>query len=1549
MYYGEHTVSRQLPRQLLQRIHVGSNVCMIGIAKILQQIDFAVHRPDSNPLERSSESVRRMDAKNEMAKALKPSINRILGARVDGSHARPKSLGPCAPSNPNDCRTNFPSAKPSMKNATLPAKGVVLDGSPVPVSRSKFYVEDSPLAPKILPKLHLLEGEKVMDTPTTNVTYVGPYDEPISGDLLITNYRLYFSSSEAARPLLFDVPLGEIKKIEKCGKVGSRGDFSYGIDIYCADMRNLRFACRRDYHSRRSVYETLQTYAFPKSHKMDVFAFDNRERFISDGWEVFNVEREFHRMGLPNRQWTFTHLNESYKLCGTYPKVLVVPSSTNDEELLAVASFRSRRRLPVLSWIDPDGQTTIIRCSQPLVGVQGKRSRLDEAYIQRIRDANDLCSRLTIMDARPTVNAKANKALGGGYESEDCYQSADVFFLDIHNIHVMRESLRKVKDMVFPWIDESRYLAELAATSWLEHVKCVMSGAVRVVERVHSGRCSCIIHCSDGWDRTAQLTSLSMLLLDPYYRTLEGFQVLIEKEWLSFGHKFSQRIGHGDDKHADANRSPVFLQWIDCIWQIMNQFPYAFEFNESLLIFILDHLYSCRFGTFLCNNEQEREDVHLKMKTVSIWSYVNANREKFESPDFYPESQQPRVLIPVASLRHIRLWSNYYCRWNVLFTERSFDTDTTLEMTSTKSLLERKLGQFLRSRKTKTYVPVLFEKERKKWRVYFLTAQYFSCQLNPLVRMGGNARNMDITFFKAHGEDAKRRAMPLEENLGKYGRMHEKNPTAIPCTSLGKAEPLDYVVQKTDTMNSIAAKFGLTPSELAKVNRLSSRYVVLPGQTLKIPRTSSNLDIVCMHIESVSAGGDGDAREGLRSPEAEQTESLETRLLPEPTGRHSTRELDEMDRECLEKFFKINVRHISDGQGVVEGVLLITPNAVMFDPNVSDPLVIENGTEAYGIIVPKESVANSAIFFDFSPTICKTGEDASVNSSETPENIKPFYQASSSCHPKLLRLLYPRGSFLVLPDRGLSPRELLKSISSDERLADPPTLPKRSPSHPTSLARQESRKQNVLKRLSNPLQWIDSRNSTESLTSPNASTPISSSLTSPTTPGATGSAGNVLTRIFTSVAKAPEELGHAVLDPIMALSLGSGSQAMDIVARVPLRSQSSDAGNWKKMENSRSEAKGRVKYRNMMSMEDKPELFASFDSQWWPVISYGVRKIMPEYWFLVPQSRVKDLYQFLLIWMPDSYGEINHEYLFEREMDLAEEELIYTEGSMGSNGGVDDESGEFSKLHMGDLKESWEMMKAPYAQLCSLMRTKSSKSNLLKHAFQIDAYETNVLSGWSSQVVSASEDEVQHALYGSNTDDDFIPELVGESEIFNSTQRKHLIRVIPARCQGICARQVFGALLSDAPSIQDHFYGTGESFLFTFTPLRTNEKPGAFIGDDGEFKQEPIFEVDETVGVSEMLEEEIVMKKDMSDASVSDCAKSKEEHFRVFKWSGENQFFIRCHPDSLAVGAGDGHFGLLLDGDLNKGRTDECMTFRNSILSSDNDFVIRTVECWSFD
>ncbi|MXQ98633.1 hypothetical protein E5288_WYG002659 [Bos mutus] len=491
------------------------------------------------------------------------------------------------------------------------------------------------------------------------VIYICPFNGPIKGRVYITNYRLYLRSLETDSALILDVPLGVISRIEKMGGATSRGENSYGLDITCKDLRNLRFALKQEGHSRRDMFEILTRYAFPLAHSLPIFAFLNEEKFNVDGWTVYNPVEEYRRQGLPNHHWRITFINKCYKLCDTYPALLVVPYRASDEDLRRVATFRSRNRIPVLSWIHPENKTVIVRCSQPLVGMSGKRNKEDERYLDVIRETNRQVNKLTIYDARPNVNAVANKATGGGYESDDVYHNAELFFLDIHNIHVMRESLKKVKDIVYPNVEESHWLSSLESTHWLEHIK---ARAIQVADRVSSGKSSVVVHCSDGWDRTAQLTSLAMLMLDSFYRSIEGFEILVQKEWISFGHKFASRIGHGDKNHADADRSPIFLQFIDCVWQMSKQFPTAFEFNERFLITILDHLYSCRFGTFLYNCESAREKQKVTERTVSLWSLINSNKDKFKNPFYTKEIN--RVLYPVASMRHLELWVNYYIRWN---------------------------------------------------------------------------------------------------------------------------------------------------------------------------------------------------------------------------------------------------------------------------------------------------------------------------------------------------------------------------------------------------------------------------------------------------------------------------------------------------------------------------------------------------------------------------------------------------------------------------------------------------------------------------------------------------------------------------------------------------------------------------------------------------------------------------------------------------------------------------------------------------------------------
>ena len=538
----------------------------------------------------------------------------------------------------------------------------------------------------------LIGGEKVVASISSkDVSCLSPYFGAIRGTLHVTNYRLYFKSTDTlpasatltaanvsingspstigqgmsnlSGNFIIDLPLGFVSRIEKMGGSTSKGENSYGIELTCKDVRNYRFAHSRENHSRRDVFEKLQQYAFPINNKLPMFAFDYKEKYQTNGWQVYEPIAEYQRLGSITETWKITKINENYELCDSYPAILVVPSAASEDDLRQVAQFRSRGRIPVLSWLHPESQASLTRCSQPMVGVSGRRSREDERYVQMIMDANAQSHKIYIMDARPSANAVANKARGGGYENEDFYQNAEVVYLDIPNIHTVRESWKKLKELCHPGLNEQKWHSNLEATQWLDHIRAIMNGALKIADKIENHKTSTIVHCSDGWDRTSQLTSLAMIMLDPYYRTLKGFEVLIEKEWISFGHKFLQRIGHGDERHSDTDRSPIFLQFIDCVWQIMQQFPTVFEFNEHFLITCVDNSYSCLFGTFLCNSEHQKMRENIKSKTVSLWSMVNSNLSEYINP-LYSEQTINHVIFPLASPRRLEFWTSYYCRWN---------------------------------------------------------------------------------------------------------------------------------------------------------------------------------------------------------------------------------------------------------------------------------------------------------------------------------------------------------------------------------------------------------------------------------------------------------------------------------------------------------------------------------------------------------------------------------------------------------------------------------------------------------------------------------------------------------------------------------------------------------------------------------------------------------------------------------------------------------------------------------------------------------------------
>ena len=60
-------------------------------------------------------------------------------------------------------------------------------------------------------------------------------------------------------------------------------------------------------------------------------------------------------------------------------------------------------------------------------------------------------------------------------------------------------------------------------------------------------------------------------------------------------------------------------------------------------------------------------------------------------------------------------------------------------------------------------------------------------------------------------------------------------------------------------------------------------------------------------------------------------------------------------------------------QGVVSGVLLITPQTLMFNPCVSDHLVIERGRDAYLIRKPLKAISRLIFFQDIAAMV--TGDE----------------------------------------------------------------------------------------------------------------------------------------------------------------------------------------------------------------------------------------------------------------------------------------------------------------------------------------------------------------------------------------------------------------------------------------------------------------------------------------------------------------------------------------------------------------------------------------------
>lgn len=158
-----------------------------------------------------------------------------------------------------------------------------------------------------------------------------------------------------------------------------------------------------------------------------------------------------------------------------------------------------------------------------------------------------MATRSFTSSTRSQMAAAANSAQGKGTEDPRNYPNSELHFCDIANIHAVRSSFASLASVCQPGQEResSGWLFQLRNTFWFLHLSNILSTSQEICRYLCQSD-SVMIHCSDGWDRTPQLTAMVQLLLDPYYRTVRGLLCLIEKEWCSFGHMFRYRYGQGE-------------------------------------------------------------------------------------------------------------------------------------------------------------------------------------------------------------------------------------------------------------------------------------------------------------------------------------------------------------------------------------------------------------------------------------------------------------------------------------------------------------------------------------------------------------------------------------------------------------------------------------------------------------------------------------------------------------------------------------------------------------------------------------------------------------------------------------------------------------------------------------------------------------------------------------------------------------------------------------------------------------------------------------------
>ncbi|XP_021798247.1 oxidation resistance protein 1 isoform X5 [Papio anubis] len=749
---------------------------------------------------------------------------------------------------------------------------------------------------------------------------------------------------------------------------------------------------------------------------------------------------------------------------------------------------------------------------------------------------------------------------------------------------------------------------------------------------------------------------------------------------------------------------------------------------------------------------------------------------------------------------------------------------------------------------------------------------------------------------------------------------------------------IEYTVESRDSLNSIALKFDTTPNELVQLNKLFSRAVVT-GQVLYVPDPE--------YVSSVESSPSLSPISPLSptSSEAEFDKTTNPDVHPKETTPSSTftgirparvvSSTSEEEEAFTEKFLKINCKYITSGKGTVSGVLLVTPNNIMFDPHKTDPLVQENGCEEYGIMCPMEEVMSAAMYKEILDSkikeslpieidqlsgrdFCHSKKMTGSNTEEIDSRIRDAGNDSASTAPRsteesLSEDVFTESELSPIREELVSSDELQQDKSSgassesvqtvNQTEVESPTVKSEStgtPGHSRSDTEHSTNEVGTLchktdlnnlemaikegDQIADNFQGISGpkedstnikgnsdqdfflhENSLHQEGSKKENMPCGETAEFKQKQTVKGKQGKEQNRDSETEV---EELRKLWKTHTMQQTKQQRENIQQVSQKEAKHKITSADGH---IESSALlKEKRRHRLHKFLCLRVGKPMRKTFVSQASATMQqYAQRDKKHEYWFAVPQERTDHLYAFFIQWSPEIYAEDTGEY--------AREPGFIVVKKIEESETIEDSSNQAAA-------REWE--------ITTREDINSKQVAPVKADLESESFRPNLSDPSELLLPDQIEKLTKHLP----------PRTIGYPWTLvygtgkHGTSLKTLYRTMTGLDTPVLMvikdsdGQVFGALASEPFKVSDGFYGTGETFVFTFCP-----------------------------------------------------------EFEVFKWTGDNMFFIKGDMDSLAFGGGGGEFALWLDGDLYHGRSHSCKTFGNRTLSKKEDFFIQDIEIWAFE